>query len=169
MAKRRRSEKSEKIEQRKVQGPEWVSQGKQTALFASPIYIRQIQGGKKRNIKIEEPKYSEVGLGAAGGFSSFGSASLHASRMYFLLLASKLSYNAGLSLASHFCFGETEPRKSNFPDNEKPKDEDLSKHTPWWPSRLGFYCCPNKSLPIQWLKTAFIHHLSIFVSQKSGT
>lgn len=34
---------------------------------------------------------------------------------------------------------------------------------------LCFYGCPNNSLPTQWLKTAFIHHLIVFVSQKSRT
>ena len=41
VAKRQRREKPAKIEQRKVQGPEWGPQVKQTALLASPIYIGQ--------------------------------------------------------------------------------------------------------------------------------
>ena len=41
VAKRQGKEKPVKIEQRKVQGPEWGPQVKQTALLASPIYIGQ--------------------------------------------------------------------------------------------------------------------------------
>ena len=41
VAKRQRREKPAKIEHRKVQGPEWGPQVKQTALLASPIYIGQ--------------------------------------------------------------------------------------------------------------------------------
>ena len=45
--------------------------------------------GEEKNITKEEPKLSEVGLGASRGLLSLGSAFLHASRMYFLLLANK--------------------------------------------------------------------------------
>ena len=53
MAKRQRREKPAKIEQRKVRGPERGLQGKQTALLASPIYIRQAQG-EETNVEKEE-------------------------------------------------------------------------------------------------------------------
>ena len=36
-----------KIEQRKVQGPEWEPQVKEIALLASPVYIEQAQGEEK--------------------------------------------------------------------------------------------------------------------------
>ena len=45
-----------KIEQRKVQAPEWEPQVKQTALMASPIYIGQAQEEEKK--QKEEPKLS---------------------------------------------------------------------------------------------------------------
>ena len=48
VAKRPGREKPTKIEQRKVQGPEWEPQVKQTELLAGPIYIGQAQG--ERNI-----------------------------------------------------------------------------------------------------------------------
>ena len=51
VAKRQGREKSTKIEQRKVQGPEWGLQVEQTALLASPIYIQQAQGKEKKHIK----------------------------------------------------------------------------------------------------------------------
>ena len=51
VAKRQRKEKSTKIEQRKVQGPEWGPQVKPTALLASLIYIGQAQGEEKKHIK----------------------------------------------------------------------------------------------------------------------
>ena len=43
-------DKPPKMKQRKVQGPEWKPQVKQTALLASPIYIGQAQGEEKKNI-----------------------------------------------------------------------------------------------------------------------
>ena len=51
VAKRQRREKSVKIEQRKVRGPEWGPQVKQTALLDSPIYIGQAEGEKKNVYK----------------------------------------------------------------------------------------------------------------------
>ena len=51
VAKRQGREKPAKIEQRKVRGPEWGPQVKQTALLASPIYIRQAQGEEKKSFK----------------------------------------------------------------------------------------------------------------------
>ena len=47
VAKRRGREKPVKIEQKKVQGPEWGPQVEQTALMAGPIYIGQAQGEGK--------------------------------------------------------------------------------------------------------------------------
>ena len=46
VAKRQGREKPVKIEQRKVQGPEWGPQVKQKTLLAGPIYIGQAQGEK---------------------------------------------------------------------------------------------------------------------------
>ena len=57
---------------------------KQTALLASPIYIGQAQGEEKKHIK----RGAKIEL-ASLLFVSFGSACLHASRMYFPLLAKK--------------------------------------------------------------------------------
>ena len=48
MAKRQGREKPTKLEPRKVRGPEWGPQIKQTALLASPIYIRQAQGEEEK-------------------------------------------------------------------------------------------------------------------------
>ena len=48
VAKRWRREKPMKIEQRKVQGPEWGPWIEQTALLASPIYIGAGPGGGKK-------------------------------------------------------------------------------------------------------------------------
>ena len=80
VAKRQEREKPVKIEQRKVWGPEWGSQVKQTALLASPIYIGQAQGEEKKHIK-EKPKLGCRPLSLL--FSSIGLAYFHASRMYF--------------------------------------------------------------------------------------
>ena len=63
VAKRQRREKPMKIEQRKVRGPEWEIQVKQTALLAGPSYIGQTQG--------KEKKYKRRSQNWAGGFSSF--------------------------------------------------------------------------------------------------
>ena len=56
VAKRPGREKPAKIEQRKVRGPEWRPQVKQTALLAGPIYTGQAQG--ERNIWKEGPELS---------------------------------------------------------------------------------------------------------------
>jgi hypothetical protein len=76
LAKRQRTEKPTKIEQRKVQGLEGEPLVKQTAFLASPVYKGQAQrrGDKciKRGAKIEP--------GASLLFTSFGSASPRASR-----------------------------------------------------------------------------------------
>ena len=47
VAKRKKQEKPKKIEQWKAQGLEWGPQVKQTALLASPIYIRRLRGGEE--------------------------------------------------------------------------------------------------------------------------
>ena len=83
VAKRQRREKPVKIEQRKVQGPEWGPQVKQTALLASPICIGQAQGEEKKHIK----KEAKIGPGASLLLVSFGLACPHTSRMYFPLLS----------------------------------------------------------------------------------
>ena len=51
VAKRQGREKPSKIEQRKVQGPEWGPQVEQTTLLTSPIYLGQAQGEKKMHKK----------------------------------------------------------------------------------------------------------------------
>ena len=66
------------MEEKKIWGPEWEPQVKQTALLASPIYIGQAQEEEKKHKK-EEPKLSPA--------SSFGSDRPHTSRIYFPLLA----------------------------------------------------------------------------------
>ena len=48
VAKKPGREKPTKIEERKVRGPEWEPQVKQTALLAGPVYIGRAQG--QRNI-----------------------------------------------------------------------------------------------------------------------
>ena len=119
VAKRQVREKPMKIEQRKVRGPDWGLQVEQTALLASPIYIRQAQGEEEKNTQKEEPKgWGPLSLSASLPlslcpsvphslsacllssslpcspalslfllFASFGSACLHASRMYFPLFS----------------------------------------------------------------------------------
>ena len=68
VAKRQGREKPEKIEQKKVQGPEWGLQVEQIILLANPIYIGQAQGEEK-NIEEEEPKGSVcLSLPRAGEF-----------------------------------------------------------------------------------------------------
>ena len=59
----KRREKPAKIEQRKVSGPEWGPQVKQTALLASPNYIGQVQEEEKKTYKKRSQNW-------AGGFSS---------------------------------------------------------------------------------------------------
>ena len=61
VAKRQGREKPLKMEQRKVWGPEWVSQVKQKTLLASPIYIGQAQGEEKKHIK----RGGKIGLQAS--------------------------------------------------------------------------------------------------------
>ena len=140
VAKRQRREKSVKIEQRKVGGPEWRPQVKQTALLDSPIYLGQASGEKRQIHKRRKPRRIEASLLLA----SFGSAHPHTSRMYFPLLSKQNwavtwsyntspskeitgGYNTGLSkeitwgcntgpsVTSNFCCNETEPSKLQTP------------------------------------------------------
>ena len=83
VAKRQISEKPVKIEHRKVEGPEWELQVKQTALLASPVYIGQTLAEEKKRIK----RGAKIEMGASHLFASFGSACPHASRMCFPLLS----------------------------------------------------------------------------------
>ena len=84
-AKRQGREKPAKIEQRKVRGPERGPQVEQTALLASPIYIGQAKGEKKKHIK-RGAKGLGVSLFPALGCSSlhlFESTCPHTSRLDF--------------------------------------------------------------------------------------
>ena len=109
VAKRQRGEKPAKIEHRKVWGPEWGPQVKQTALRASPIYMRQAQEEGKKHKKRSE-NWARGSL-----FTSFGSAFPHTPRMYFPLLCKQnwavtwscntspsKSCNTGPSITSNF-------------------------------------------------------------------
>ena len=60
VAKRQGREKPTKLEQRKVRGPEWGPQIKQIALLASPIYIRQAQGGGGKKHKKRSQNWAGV-------------------------------------------------------------------------------------------------------------
>ena len=111
VAKRQRRGKPTKIEQRKVQGLEWGPQVEQTALLASPVYTGQAQREEKKHIK----RRTKTEPGTSLLFTSFGSAHPHTSRMYFLYLPIKLSYNTGPSVTSNFCCGKTEPWKLHIP------------------------------------------------------
>ena len=64
-----------KIEQRKVWGPEWGPQVKQTALLASPVYIGQSQQEEKKRIN----RGAKIELGVSLLFTYFGSTHPHAS------------------------------------------------------------------------------------------
>ena len=96
VAKRQEREKPIKIEQRKIQRPEWGPQVEQTALPASPIYIAQAQGKEKKHVE-RGAKGPGVSLPLSCSpflsllFATFGLACSHASRMYFLLF-SKLNW-----------------------------------------------------------------------------
>ena len=94
VAKRQRREKLAKMEQRKVWGPEWGPQVKQTALLASPIYIEQALG--------EERKHKKMSQNWTRGFSShlLGQPALTPQGCIFLCLPNKtelyLNCNTGL-------------------------------------------------------------------------
>ena len=111
VAKRQRKEKPTKIERRKVWGPEWGPQVKQTALLASPIYIMQTQGEGDKYIKGGSLEWSKPLF-----FACFGSGRPHSLRVFYpLFFLIKLSCNTSSSMASNFCCSETEPRKLHTP------------------------------------------------------
>ena len=72
VAKRQRKEKTHENRTKEGSRTRARPSGETKALLASPIYIGQAQEGKKKHIKKKEPKLSP---------------SLHASRVYFPLLA----------------------------------------------------------------------------------
>ena len=85
VAKRQEREKHAKIEQRKVQELELEPQVEQTALLASPIYIRQAQRKEKKKHINRGAKGLGASLPPLSVFVFFGSACPHTSRMYFPL------------------------------------------------------------------------------------
>ena len=104
MAKRQR-EKPMKIGQRKVWGPEWEPQVKQTVLLASSIYIGQAQGEEKKHIKRGakiRPLFSLV---------LWVSLPSHLEDAFSFACQIKLSCNTSPSDASNYCCSETELRK----------------------------------------------------------
>ena len=72
VVKRQGREKPGKIEQRKVQGPEWGPQVKQTALLASPLYIGQDQGEEEKTYKKWSQRAKGLSLPLSLLFVSFG-------------------------------------------------------------------------------------------------
>ena len=100
-----------KIEQRKVRGPEWGPQVKQTALLASPVYIGQAQGmEKKKHIKRE----AKIARGASLRVFWVGLPS-RLKDVFTFACQIKLSCNTGQTVTSNFCCGQTEPRKLQIP------------------------------------------------------
>ena len=103
-----------KVEQRKVRGPEWGPQVRQTALLASPVYIGQAQVEKRRHT--EEPNLSQ---GLLFSQRLQGRQALTPGGCVFLYFLNKTaitwSCNTGPPMASKFCCGETEPRKLRTP------------------------------------------------------
>ena len=86
VAKRQRREKPPKIEQRKVWGPEWGPEIKQTALLASPLYTGQVHQVEKK-IYIYIKRGAKIEPGATLLFVSFGSSCPHTLRMYIPLFS----------------------------------------------------------------------------------
>ena len=111
-----------KIEQRKVWGLEWEHQMKQTALFASPIYIVQAQGKKKKQKK-EEPKIEPPTPHRFSSLHFFWvSPPSCLEDVFSLAWQIKVSVipscNTSPSVASNFCCGKTELRKLHTPLTE---------------------------------------------------
>ena len=142
VAKRQGREKTPKIEQRKVWGPGWGPQVKQTAFLASPIYKEPGEERIKKKKKIERgAKGQGVSLSLPLShsllfflsllYASIGLACPHALRVYFLnktdlkhgvlaliCVRAVAWFVRGLqrwSIPSHFCCDETEPRKVHTP------------------------------------------------------
>ena len=100
VAKRQGREKPVKIEQRKVRGPEWGPQVRQTTLLAGPIYIGPAQGevnikrgGKARSLSLSPTRWGALFL---------VSLDRHANtpRRWIFLLSSKLNRAVTLSCST---------------------------------------------------------------------
>ena len=96
VAKRRGRDKPVKIEQKKVQGPEWGPRVEQTALMAGPVYIGQAQGEGKTYEKRSQRARGlcpacvhclPLSLSLSLFSLHVGSAWAHALRMYFPLFS----------------------------------------------------------------------------------
>ena len=134
----------------RVLGLEWGPQVKQTALLASPIYIGQAQREGKKHIKRGAKKHIKRG---ASLLLSFGSAHAHSSRVYYSLFSLiKLNCKTGSSIGSHFCCGETDPRKLQIPPTFSSMNKNSDVGFTWtaihqlpYPSlfpRVGSNSCP---------------------------
>ena len=97
------------MEEKKIWGPEWEPQVKQTALLASPIYIGQAQEEEKKHIKrgakIEPCLFFWVGPPS------------HIKDIFSFACQIKLSCDQTehWSAISKFCCSETEPKKLHTP------------------------------------------------------
>ena len=119
VAKWQRRDKPMKMEQRKVPGPGWGPQVKQTALLASSIYTGQAQGEEKKAYKRRSQNW-------ASGLSSLRifwvSPPSHLKEVFSFACQIKLSCNTCSSGISIFCCGETEPRKWQTPPTQEYQD-----------------------------------------------
>ena len=132
VAKRQGREKPAEIEQRKVRGPERGPQVEQTALLATPIYRGQAQGEEKH---LKRGAQSWRSLSLAPTLSLFSSHLLGQNALtprgrIFLYLLNKtdlpenystdcpraVTPRALTSIASNFCWDETELKRLHSPD-----------------------------------------------------
>ena len=113
VAKRQRRLKPVKIEQRKVQGPEWGLQVKWTAFWLAQFTQGRLRGRRKKHTK----RGAKIKLGAFLLFLSFGSAQPHTPQGCTFLSPRKYNWavtrscDTGPSDDSNFCCSETESRK----------------------------------------------------------
>ena len=109
VAKRQRQEKPVKIKKEGLQtGVRTL--GKTDNSPGYPNFHRAGSEGRRQVYKRRKPR-----IGASLLSALFGPLALRSRGCIFLCLSIKWSYNTGLSVASNFCCGKTEPRKLHTP------------------------------------------------------
>ena len=111
VAKRQRQEKPTKKKKKESLQPGVESSGNTKSSPGQPNLHRAGSSGRRQMYKRRKPRR----IGASLLFSLLGPPALRCRGCIFLCLPVKWSCNSGLSVASNFCCGKTEPRRLHTP------------------------------------------------------
>ena len=139
VAKRRRRGKPTKIEQRKVGGPEWGPQVKQTLSWLVQFTYGRLSGRRKKKKKKHIKRGAKIELERLFIFLISVRPPSCLEDVFFFACQIKLSCNTGSSVVSNFCCSDTEQRKWHAP---------LTSMVPWL--RFNLAKKNLNSAPVRW-------------------